>query len=614
MKKIAIKCFSLILTSLCAVSLCFGDEKQDSGSLFDLKNFDFEKSLVELYEQNGILSVKNYPKLRRLAAKKVLKDCWKTNVVPAWGEPDQPFMLWLDKHQDFLETYLTTIDLYYVDLSEQMRLMKRLWSRYPELVEKHPELTIAMTTVWDDPNSFVFRLCHGHYDALPPSKQSDVMEMFQYYADKSAPFRSQIDNLSWEFLIYIVCHKTSEEERRWVWKNYGGKKTMLGKSYDDPLKVWKSQIVREGLYADTLMGIEYTLPNIKKRGTVCSGRTDYACGVCRTLGVPTMNCWGTPKYAGGHYWVQWLELRDVAPKKVSFSIKSCGRDDYRRDHYAHSINPETAQEENDGIITLRLGRAGKDIDAYRHGELLMKHFETLVKYTGMTPKDQLDYLLKVNAVLPGNQKAWNEITAFARKGRFDKTHVATVKKLFPQMVEELLFAPNELPKSAKELLDFPEIKKEEKKLYALLINKLGTAKRDDLVFEAALNYADSLAKQKMSQEEFNLLSSVLLKHSDECDTIEPVLKRLEDIAEKDAALGKKIVPFYQEFLNRVTKNNTQWTKKYQIDMLLRSKWYFDEHGRKDLTQKADAAIARLQEEKRADDKRFHDFLDELDKK
>jgi len=243
----------------------------------------------------------------------------------------------------------------------------------------------------------------------------------------------------------------------------------------------------------------------------------------------------------------------------------------------------------------------------------MKSFDTLVKYTGMSYDEQLNYLLKVNAVLPGNEKAWKEIAAFGKKKRFDKTHVAKVKKLFTQMVDEMLFAPNELPNLAKDLLDFPEIKKEEKNLYSYLFDQLGKAKREDLVFKAALDYADLLSHQKKYIEEFEMLQFLLLKHSDECDNMEPMLNRLDEVVEKDRAnLENRVVPFYQEFLTRVTKNNTMFTKTYQTDMLQRAQNYFDKYQRNDLTLLAKAAINRLEQEGKEHEKRFQDFLDTLD--
>ena len=582
-------------------------------SIFNMENFDFEQSLVEMYRQDNLIPAKNYLQLRRLHAKKYIRDFVKDNLKNVWGTPDQRIMDLLDKHQDLLETYLTTIDLNYALFGQQMELLKKLLSEYPEIVEKNPELAIAIVVVWDEPDSWTFGLCEKHYNAVLPPDQSDAIEMFRYYSDKSAPFYARTRLLPWDFLMYVVNHKTSKEERRWVWRHYDVKKPMAGKAYNDPLIVWKSKDLGPGVYADTLVGLPYTLQNLKEKGTVCSGRADYACGVSRTLGVPAMRCSGDTKYAGGHYWVQWIEFQEVSPKKIRFTIEQCGRDDHRRDRASDTINPETAQWETNQDFTLRLVRAAKDKNAFRHGELLMKSFVTLVKYTGMSYDDQLNYLLKVNAVLPGNQKAWKEIAAFGPKKRFNKTHVGKIKKWLTQMADEMLFAPNEIPNIAKNMLDFPEIKSEEKKLYDLLFNKLASVKREDLVFAAAHNYADSLDHQKLYVEEFEMLQSLLLKHPEKCHTVEPMLDRLDAVVAKDKArLASRIVPFYQEFLNRVTKDNTRWTREYQKDMLTRAQKYFDENQRNDLTLRTKSIIARLDKDAKADGRRFEDFLDELD--
>jgi len=584
-----------------------------SESIFNVENLDFEKSLIEMYRQNTLIPVKNYPQLRRLFAKKYIREFWKAHFTASGETSNQRSLEWLDKHQDFLETYLTTVDLYYVDMDKQVQVLKKLLAECPELVEENPELAVAFIAVWDDQDTWAFGLCEKHYLAVLPPNPSDAVEMFRYYADKSAPFYAKTKLLPWDFLMYVVNHKTSKEERQWVLKNDNAKRPMLGKAYDDPQKVWQSKDLGPGVYADTLVGLPYTLQNLKEKGTVCSGRGDYACGVARTLGVPIMRCSGAPKYAGGHYWVHWIEFQEVSAKRIRFTLEQCGCDEYRRDHVADTVNPETAQGETDNDFTLRLTRVGKDKTAYRHAELLMRSFDTLVKNTGMSHDDQLDYLLKVNAVLPGNQKAWKEIAAFGQKKRFGTTDIAKVKKLFTQMVNEMLFAPNELPNLAKIMLDFPEIKKEEKNLYSNLFTKLAAAKREDLVFQAGLNYADSLNRQEKYVEEFEMLQSLLMKHFAECDTIEPVLNRLDAVIEKDKSrLKSKIVPFYREFLNRVTNYGDRWTRNYQIDMLRRAQKYFDENGRNDLTLLTKSDINRFEEETRADEKRFQDFLAELD--
>ena len=87
-----------------------------------------------------------------------------------------------------------------------------------------------------------------------------------------------------------------------------------------PQKLWKAEY-------STLVGLPYTLQNLREKGTVCSGRANYACSVSRTLGTPTMRCSSDQKYAEGHYWVQWIEFHEVSPKRIWFTIESCGRDD-----------------------------------------------------------------------------------------------------------------------------------------------------------------------------------------------------------------------------------------------------------------------------------------------
>ena len=335
-------CFAVAFFFVCFFR-CGSAEEQTS--FFDLDGFDYESKLEELYTAKKLVPVKNYPALRRLAAQKVAQEI-KYRIAQHWGQPGSEFILWMEKHPDLLENYLNAIDLAHDDVAASLRIMRELCTEYPDQIEKFPELAIASAIVWDRPNEGSFSLVGEiHYGAKPCPSPVEVKENFIYYMTPSLPVYSRIKNYPWEFLVHIVCHKTSMQDRFWAIENYSDW-DMLGKCYEDVTFIVDGKDLpdRNGRYADSLFGIQYTLINIKKHGTVCSGRGDFAAGVCRSLGVPIFRCAYAPKYSGGHYWVKWLEMQDAKPGKFPFSLEQCGTDEGRQDRISMTPDPHTTQE------------------------------------------------------------------------------------------------------------------------------------------------------------------------------------------------------------------------------------------------------------------------------
>lgn len=578
---------------------------------FFLEHFDFENSLVELYEGKKFVDVKNYPKVRRLLAQKFAVD-YKPTIATYWGKPGEPFLEWMEKHPELLEEFLTAIHRRKDDIPSALRIMKQLCTEFPEKVEEYPELAIATAVVWDQPNSEVFSDCRIHYHATEPPNPLGATGNFLYYTDSSAPFNERIRSLPREFLVFIVCNRTSQEERRWIWKNYGQKKKMLGKSYEDPPFVprWDLKDPEPGeRYSDALLDRAYTPTNIRKYGTVCSGRADYALSVCRTLGVPAFQGIGWPKYAGGHYWVQWFEIRDISPKtkRISFTLEQCGRDANRKDRIAHSPSPNLGERENDGIFLHRLSRAGKDLIAYRHGETLMQCFSPLASKMDFTVKQRLELLEQINAICPANLNAYREIAALAKNKQFDKKFVPQVMKIHSRMVDEFLFSPNFLPKLSADLLSFPEIQSEEKKIYQKMFDRLEKADRRDLIFQSAKTYFDSLSKQERYQDAFQMVASLSLRCCEEANEIEPMLGLLDEITNREPELYEKhLVEFYAKFLTKIMQEGKDFPNSYRMDMLKRALPLFEKTNRLRFANRAKVMMEKVD----ADMKKFDQGLRE----
>lgn len=579
----------------------------DKGDFFNLDHYVFEKPLMEIYRDKKLVPSRNYPQLRRIYARNIAKR-WDFAISSEWGKGEDPFLKWLENRPELLEEFLLAIDGEKDDVPAAMRILKLLCTRHPEKVEKYPELAIAVAIVWDQPETTVLRDCRAHYHATEAPDPAGAEDNFLYYADESAPFHKRIEVLPWEFLMFIVCNKTSLEERRWIWKQYGNKKTMLGLSYSDPpfAPRWDySEPGPEHLYSEVLVGKPYTSSNIRKYGAVCSGQSDYALNVCRTLGVPAFQGIGWPDYIGGHYWVEWLEMREISPKtkQITFTLAHDGKDaEYRKDRITHSPYPNWGDGGNVGEFLLQLVPAGKDRTAYRHGQLLMRCYNMIVLKAELTPKQQLELLTHINDVCPANLKAWKKIAALGTARHFDKKSVAQVKKLHVKMVDEFLFSPGFLPELSREMLSFPEIRSEEKKLYNDMFAKFERIKRPDLIFASAGNYSESLQKQQRHRDAFDMLATFALRYSEELSHIAPIFNELDSLAShKPKEFDKPLVEFYVRFLAKLMNSESRIPSQYKIDVLKRAQTHFEKMNKPELVAKTVESIKKVEHEQRVGD-------------
>ncbi len=602
-----------------------GKAEERTPSFFDFGDFDYSKKLLRLYDENKLLNVKSYPVLRRLVAKRIAREM-ESQWVAQWGDRTRDFPKWLEAHPELLETFFIALNEQYDDIGNCFKLLKKMGTEHPELVERNPELAIAIAVVWDREDNRIFGDCGAlHYRAIPPKEpKCDAMDNFLYYSSEAAPFHARLKLLPYDFLTYIVCNPVSKEDRKWVWKHYGKKKTMLGMSYEDPpFVVEHNDVTKSGVYATTLIGIPYTLENIRKRGTVCSGRADYAAAVCRSVGVPIFHCWGF-----GHYWVKWVEFDQVTPKKITFTIKDAGwRLKEDKDFIAHTISPQTGREENDTDFTLYLARAARDLTAYRHSELLTRCYNHIANDLDLPLEKRLDLLLKINAMSPSNVKVWEKIARFGSahgsKNQFQKQHIKQVKKLFAQMIDEFMYAPNALPGLAMEMLDFPDLEKDDKgktkkEMLLSLFEKLDAKNRPDLIFETAIVYSQQLDRRERYEEQFQLLAPLLLKYYDERIHAEKVLNRLENIAEKDAEhFGEKLLVLYRTYLTKLTQNPPEKGREvpqpFQLSTLDRAKKVFERSKRNDLVLMVDNTKAKIEKDKKQGEADFSRWIDEKQK-
>ena len=527
-----------------------------------------EAHLTTWHKNKDIYRPKKFEQLRGLVARHVAGKM-KNDLDREWA--DEKFRRWLEDHPYLLENYLLAIDPRYDDILASLRIMKRLWKLSPGKTAEFPDLAIALAVVWDKPGKPLF-------EATDPPTTADVYDNYAFYTSEKTPVHRRIKQLPWELLCYVVANKASAAERRWILENYSNKVAMIGNAYFDV--AWKPN--SEELVND------YTVPNMKRLGGVCTTQADYALLLSRTMGVPAFYGWpGFPKYYGGHAWLMWLEIKGVESGRIRYTLESIGRYGDRKDYTSVSPSPHIGIHEDEGILFMRFHRLGKDIQAYRHAELLMRCYPLLAESAKWPLSERLRFLAAINDLSPGCEKAWREIAAFGSKQEagFTKKDVGTVVQLFDRMLDEFSASPNALPSLTATMLAFPEIKTREKALYDKLLKRLALLKRPDLFFEATKNLSKSLSEQNKKSEAASLLAKTALTYHEEISNIDPVLDLLEQTVQGDKKLESQMSQFYVAFFGKVLDEKVGVPMDYRKDMFKRGNAWFNKIGDRESPKK-----------------------------
>ncbi len=622
-------CAKLSLAVLFFLAASLPDWAADS--LFDTDSFSFEQSIAELHDAGKLTEPESFPRLRRLVARQMIAEN-KIAFEKEWGKPTDSFPRWMEKHGELLETFLTAIDAEHDDIPAALALMKRLCTDHPDKVTKYPGLTVAAAIVWDQPDSKGFAEdSYRQFKALPPKSGCDAMENFLFYAAADHPAAARLQQLPWEFLVYVVANKRSLEERRWVFEQY----IKAGKINDDvPAQAYADVPYNEDETkpnADTaLTGREYSLENIRNRGGVCTARTDYALPVARSLGIPSFyGGAGFPRYKNGHAWIMWLDVKKIEPDGISYVFMESGRGDPRF-YVAGYESPQTGRLETDEEIKLRFHRLGKNPMAYHHAGLLMPCYRSLVESGRLSTEQRIDLLLKINALAPKNVMAWREIASLGKTRQLTLRHRRTILELAAGMREDLLDFPNELPALTLNLVDFPEIREGHWdgyrwKVFEPLFNAVWAGKRPDVVFTTTINFnrlrtagirdkaglevpTDLHVRQFHDKKDaasienaLFMLKNLFHNYPAEISLMDDVFDEMESVAAiRNFGTEKSVDHWYGEFAGRLTTNLSALPLDYRRNALRRFRNYARKH---DFIQRADEMTNLLEKLEKGDEKK-----------
>ncbi len=359
---------------------------------------DVLQPILDLHK-SGKLFVKSDYKAVRAASAKVFETRLASTIKESFGDDFDGLTAWLDKNKEIKEEFFSAINEQKDNVPRVLEIFRDLWKDNKEAVKKYANLAIAISVVWDDPQGlYDYR---GHQVRTKSHLPEEYLKYgprdeFKYHISHAKAIQgkegvSRVEVLPYEFLVYVVNHRTPVDEREWAIKNYLLKRPMIGKiyheiEYDTTMLETQSKICK-------LNDHDYSLPDIKKYGGVCAMQADFAARVGKSLAVPAAYVGGQSQDLGLHAWVMWVEVQAANKSGVRFKLESWGR--YRGDNYytGDLTDPQTGERILDRDMERRLSAVATDRTGKRQADLAMAYYRDVATAESLDSKKKVRYLL-----------------------------------------------------------------------------------------------------------------------------------------------------------------------------------------------------------------------------
>src|SRR5258708_968114 len=170
-----------------------------------------------------------------------------------------------------------------------------------------------------------------------PAKERmiDRLSNYKYIVDNEKRMPQPVSLYPWEFLVFVVNHRTPVVERDWA-HSYFQVAKLKSKSWHKDVP-YDFEIIKREIDKDPsagkprMAGKDYTLANLKANGGVCAHQADFACRVAKSLGMPAVYCAGASAYRDRHAWWMFVNVTSATKDEIKFILQSDGRFD-GKDH------------------------------------------------------------------------------------------------------------------------------------------------------------------------------------------------------------------------------------------------------------------------------------------
>ena len=532
---------------------------------------DLPPAVLDLHK-SGKLFEKSEFKTVRASAAKLFETRQADTLKEVWGQDYTALAAWLDKQKDLKEELFSAINPQRDDVTRALAIFRQIWKADPDAVAKYPNLAIAVTVVWDQPENVYDYRPHqvrtkstlpGGYLAHGPTEE------FQYHVAHAKALRgketvSRLEVLPWEFLVYVVDHRTPVAERDWAIKNYLAKRPMIGTIYGEI--VYDQMMLKSDSETCKLNGHPYTLESLRKFGGVCAMQADFAARVGKSLEVPAAYVRGEGQGLERHAWVMWVEVKSASKASVHFQLESHGR--YRGDHYytGQLNDPQTGEEILDRDMERRLSAAALDRTGKRQADLVMSFFPDVTKAAELDAKKKVQYLLGVLRLSVFNEGSWLELARMCRDGEVPADSRGTIVEETQLLLSAFAKYPDFTWRVAGDLVSIQKEASVRNRFIGSLANVYETANRPDLSCEARLKWADMLGEGKQWAAAATGLSNTIKKFPNEGRYIPRLLDKLKDVCKEFPGGKEYLAKTYLELMHKVEPRRGDEVTKYFVKL------------------------------------------------
>jgi hypothetical protein len=549
----------LLIAALALVPAAFADD-------------DALKPVLELQKVGKLLNKADYPAVRAAAAN-AFATRHADDIKAAFGDDHSGLTDWLAKRKDIREEFFSAIHETKDEIPAVLETFRALWKADAAAVEKYPNLAIAVSVVWDAPGHlYDYRPHQVRTKSILPKDylKFGALDEFKYHVGHAKEVQAKeaanrLEVLPWEFLVYVVDHRTPVAEREWAIKNYLTKRPLVGKiyheiKYDDEMLRTRSEVC-------ALNDHDYTLPDIRKYGGVCAMQADFAARVGKSLGVPAAYIRGEASGGERHAWVMWVEVRSMSKARLEFSLESWGR--YREDNYytGEVVDPQTGAEILDRDLERRLGTVATDRVGKRQADLVMESYDGIAKANNFDPKKKIQFLTDVlNKLSPVNEAAWLELARMARDGETTPENKKAILDQANRLVMVFAKYPDFSWKVAPDMLAVQPDKLSRNRFYESLVVLYERAERPDLASQARLKWAEFLGEEKKWTLAAQGLTQTIKKFPNEGRYIPKLVDELKKVCGEFGGGTNHMAKTYVELVRLMNPHRGDEITKYYSKM------------------------------------------------
>lgn len=547
------------------------------------------QELTTYFRAGSLAERGSYPGLRRIFAAEFERLHPVELKAVFDGEDGARFRNWLEQHpslRDELYTAITPQD----DPLAVLQVLKALQADSFQTVQAYPELSLAISLTWDQPQHLFPDDYHQKRSHALPSREQPMtaVETLQEYTDSGRLPGTRLQRSPWEFLIHVVNHRTPRSERDWVRQNYIHQRQQIGRCYDDV--AYDHGMIKSGESTSNMAGQQYTLPNLRARGGVCSMQADYAARVAKCLGIPAAYVEGTARVGARHAWVIWTEARPSTGSELAFQLESHGRFQIDRYYVGQLRDPQTGRTMTDRALELHLHAVSLDPVAYRQACSIMRFYPQLKPVWNLTLAEQLAFLEALLALSPGCESVWRELAQLAPHTRDDDTLRKRFEVIRDRSFQTFTNCPDFLCELVPNMLSFePDLTRRRSQLESLA-QQWEISARPDLSCQVQLILARQLQASGLSAEALSVLSRTMKKFADDGRQVPQLMQQFETMASGLTDGDQRILKMYQELLPQIPRRRYNQPSLFRMQMLRQAASRFRAAG---LVKQADGYESQL---------------------